>query len=69
MPVMDGITACREIRKINETIPIIALTAYAQPEDRHRILEEKFDEYLPKPIRAEDLRRMLARFTTNNLEQ
>jgi signal transduction histidine kinase/ligand-binding sensor domain-containing protein/CheY-like chemotaxis protein len=60
MPVMDGISACREIRKVNEKIPVIALTAYAQPEDKHRIMKEKFDEYLPKPIRANDLLSLLS---------
>ncbi|MFK7770271.1 MAG: response regulator [Mariniblastus sp.] len=59
MPDIDGFEATYEIRKIQtETglrIPIIALTAHASGADRKRCLAGGMDEYIAKPIRANDL--------------
>ena len=41
------------------TTPIVAVTAYAMPEDRSRFLEAGFDAYLGKPFTEEQLRTML----------
>jgi len=63
MPVKDGFATAREIRAGavpgKENIPIIALTAYAMPEDRERCLAAGMDEYLTKPLSIEQLRRGL----------
>jgi len=51
MPVMDGVTATREIKKLSKkTPPIIAMTAYSMKEDRQRFLDMGMDDYLAKPI-------------------
>lgn len=54
MPNMNGIDATKKIRELqtlqNRHIPIIALTAYALKEDRQKMIEEGFDDYLAKPI-------------------
>ena len=54
MPVMDGITATREIRKLNRpdarTIPIIAMTANAFEEDAQKCLEAGMNAHLSKPL-------------------
>jgi len=51
MPVMDGVTATREIKKLPKKIPpIIAMTAYSMKEDRQRFLDLGMDDYLAKPI-------------------
>jgi CheY-like chemotaxis protein/two-component sensor histidine kinase len=57
MPVMDGYTAIREIRKIKEYIklPIIALTAKAMKEDRDKCMEAGATDYLSKPVDIERL--------------
>ncbi len=55
MPVMDGLEAMKEIKKVKPEIPIIALTAYAYEDDKSRLLEAGFDEYLSKPVSQEEL--------------
>ncbi|MFN3306591.1 MAG: PAS domain S-box protein, partial [Candidatus Kapaibacteriota bacterium] len=55
MPNMDGFTAFREIRKINPSVPIIALTAYSFLEDRRKIIEYGFDDYISKPFDSNEL--------------
>ena len=59
MPVMDGLTATREIRRLIRsdagTIPIIAMTANAFQEDRKRVLEAGMNEHLAKPLESEKL--------------
>lgn len=56
MPKMNGYEATAQIRKLSATIPIIAITAYAFPEDKKRILDSGFNGYLCKPINFRELR-------------
>ena len=55
LPEMDGLTATREIKKINSKIPIIAQTAYAMKGDREEILEAGCTDYIAKPIKVDTL--------------
>ncbi|WP_374570925.1 response regulator [Phenylobacterium sp.] len=58
MPGMDGIQACRAIRAMGaqkETLPIIAMTAAAMPEDVERCLAGGMNDHLAKPIRQEEM--------------
>ena len=65
MPEMDGFDACRHIRAHEAQgrhVPIIAMTASALKGDRERCLEAGMDDYLPKPVRVNDLRAMVQRW-------
>ncbi|HZH73599.1 MAG TPA: ATP-binding protein, partial [Mariniphaga sp.] len=59
MPVMDGIEATKEIRKLNVSIPIIAQTSYTFSRDELKAKEAGCNAYLTKPILPEELFRML----------
>lgn len=63
MPGMDGMEATAAIRALQSSvrkIPIIALTANAMVGDRERYLAAGMDDYLTKPIKAQDLIAKLA---------
>lgn len=55
MPVKDGFTLAKEIRKINETIPIIFLTAKSMKDDTLQGFESGADDYITKPFSMEEL--------------
>lgn len=57
MPEMDGYETMREIRKQKnfQKLPIIALTAKAMKEDRHKCIEAGATDYLPKPVDTSQL--------------
>ncbi len=62
MPVLDGFEATRIIKEKNPHQVVIALTAYARPEDRLRFMDAGFDDYLSKPITPNDLLGVISRY-------
>jgi PAS domain S-box-containing protein len=65
MPEMDGMEATQRIRageSGGRRIPIVALTAHAQPEDRERFLAAGMDDCLVKPIDMQTLIAVLDRW-------
>lgn len=66
MPEMDGITATAEIKKLFlEKMPIIvAMTAYSMQDEKKNILEAGLDDYLAKPIKANNLIRKVQEHLT-----
>lgn len=55
MPVMDGYTAASAIRKLNDMIPIIAMTAHGLEGDREKCLLAGMNDYISKPYNIEEL--------------
>ncbi|MBK1875273.1 two-component regulator propeller domain-containing protein [Pelagicoccus mobilis] len=50
MPKMNGFDACEAIKRMRPMTRIVALTAFAQREDRQRVMSKGFDGYVAKPI-------------------
>ena len=70
MPIMDGYTATRKIRKWEgdvkageSRIPIIAMTAHAMKGDREKCLAAGMDDYVTKPIKPEILFPVIEQWT------
>lgn len=63
MPEMDGIEATAKIRLTQKqsgiATPIIGVTAHALPEDHRRCIDAGMDDYLPKPVKQDALRKKL----------
>ncbi|NTW24714.1 MAG: response regulator, partial [Lentimicrobium sp.] len=60
LPVMDGFEATALIKKINPLIPVIAQTAFASIDDRERVFNSGFDDFVAKPINPKELLRKMA---------
>lgn len=59
MPGEDGYAFVRRVRASTReevrAVPMVAMTAYARAEDRHRVLHAGFDRHVPKPIEPAEL--------------
>ena len=62
MPVLNGLDATSEIRKFNQLLPIIAVTAYAFPSDKQCCIDVGCNDFLSKPINSEALFQMIKTF-------
>ena len=69
MPQMDGITALKGIKqgKLSEA-PVIAITAFANEDDRDSFLKMGFDEFMIKPIRTKNFLDVINRALENKPE-
>jgi CheY-like chemotaxis protein len=60
LPLFDGYEVARRLRHaLGEGTLLIALTAYGQPEDRHRVFQAGFSHHLTKPADPQELHRLL----------
>jgi signal transduction histidine kinase/ActR/RegA family two-component response regulator len=61
MPEMDGFAICRALRLLPgcETLPVFALASDNRNGERERYVEAGMTDYLPEPVRFEQLRKML----------
>lgn len=55
LPIKDGWAVLKESRQDHPKLPIIVVTALADEQDRHRILQAGASDYLAKPFRFSDL--------------
>ncbi len=66
MPVMDGYEATRKIREsesgTGQHRTIVAMTANAMAGDRQRCLEAGMDDYISKPLKVDELKRLIAKW-------
>ena len=61
MPEMDGHEATRQIRKFNKDVIIIAQTAYALEGDKEKAIAAGCNDYMSKPINADELKHKINR--------
>jgi two-component system sensor histidine kinase/response regulator len=64
MPIMDGVTATREIRKLpgHDNLVIVAMTANAMQQDKDKCLEAGMQDFVTKPIEPDELWAALLRW-------
>jgi PAS domain S-box-containing protein len=66
MPVLDGFQATARLRELERAgarpCTIVAMTAHAMPGDRERCLAAGMDDYVTKPIKMDELARVLGRW-------
>ena len=66
MPNMDGLEATRKIRamgNVSKSLPIIALTANAFDDDRNACFDSGMNDFMTKPVSAEELSEMVRTWT------
>ena len=73
MPILDGFALAREIRKINQQVPLLFLTAKSMKEDAIEGFKLGADDYVKKPFSMEELilrmNAILRRTNIDNLER
>jgi len=62
MPVLNGIEATIEIKKINPDITIIAQTAFSSTEEKNNALDAGCDAFITKPIKYDQLEPLLKKY-------
>jgi CheY-like chemotaxis protein len=62
MPEMDGFESAQRILRFDKTVLIIAFTADNMPETRRKAELSGIKDYISKPVRIDDLKRLFARY-------
>ncbi len=73
LPLLDGFGVLEQVRKVNQKIPILILSARNQAADKLRGFKEGVDDYLTKPFELDEflarVQRLLIRSSWNSDEQ
>ena len=72
MPNMDGLESTRKIRdlpNVPSDLPIVALTANAFDDDRNACFDSGMNDFMTKPVSAEELSEMVTRWALKGPEQ
>jgi two-component system, cell cycle response regulator DivK len=62
MPIMNGINATMEIKRLRPELPVVAQTAYAMDGDREKSLAAGCDDYISKPFNLKTFFLLIAKF-------
>ena len=62
MPVLNGFEAIEQIRVFRPQLPVIAQTAYSSSEDKVKIEQAGFDDYITKPLNRERLFELMDKY-------
>jgi signal transduction histidine kinase/CheY-like chemotaxis protein len=62
MPLMDGYKTCAAIREKNNSLPIVAMTAYVIQGEREKCLAAGMNDYLAKPLEENELKKVLIKY-------
>jgi len=65
MPEMDGYESTRKIMEFDRSCIIVAFTADNMPESRKKAELSGIKEFISKPVRVEDLKRLFAKYFKN----
>jgi len=65
MPIMDGLIATREIRKFNQEVPIICMSANVYREDKHEAKIVGMNDFIEKPLESIAIEAKLAKISSN----
>ena len=72
MPVMDGYEEARQIRSLPrkdaQTIPIIALTAYAFENNGDDMEKSKINDYVLKPVRLDLIQKIMEKYLKHKMQ-
>jgi heavy metal response regulator len=69
LPIMDGLTVCRELRHHGDSTPVLMLTARDTVDDRVTGLDAGADDYLVKPFAMKELLARLRALTRRASDQ
>jgi CheY-like chemotaxis protein len=62
LPIMNGYEATAAIKQLRPELPVVAQTALAMSGEKERCIEAGCDEYLAKPIRKDDIIKVISKF-------
>jgi two-component system cell cycle response regulator DivK len=70
LPALDGFEVARQLKgdPATRTIPIVAVSAMARPDDRDAALAAGCDDFVRKPFELDDLEALIKKYLTNGAQ-